>query len=55
MRKKRRAHSKYFYGEDIKEMVNEHRFQEDSIYRYEAERIFERIKGYLEQIKSIHE
>lgn len=55
MRKKRRAHNKCFYGEDTKGIIGEGRFQEEAVYRVEAERIFARIYGYIEQVKSSHE
>lgn len=55
MRKKRRAHNKSFYGEDLKGIISDARFPEDAVYRFETERIFTRILDYIEQIRSIHE
>ena len=34
MRKKRRGHNRKFYGLDLKSLINDQKFQEDSVYRY---------------------
>jgi hypothetical protein len=48
MRKKRKAHNRRFYGDDTRESISDSKFQEESVYRHETDRIFERISGYIE-------
>lgn len=55
MRKKRKGHNRKVYGEDTAMFITEIRFNEDAVYRVEAERIFERIALYIHRVRSIHE
>jgi hypothetical protein len=55
MRKKRKAHNRRFYGEDMHDLITETKFQEEGVYRHETDRIFERINGYIEEVNSLQE
>lgn len=36
MRRKRKAHDRKLYGEDVSSFIDHSKFQEDSVYRYET-------------------
>jgi hypothetical protein len=55
MRKKRKSHNRKFYGEDTHYLLNEGKFNEDGLYRMEADRIFERIGGYIYRVRNTQE
>ena len=55
MRKKRKPHNRKFYGDDTQALISESKFNEDGLYRLEADRIFERIGNYLYRIRNTQE
>lgn len=55
VRRKRKGHNRKFYGDDTETIITETRFNEDAVYRYETERIFDRIATYIHRLSSIHE
>ena len=55
MRRKRKGHNRKFYGDDTATIITDTKFNEDAVYRYEAERIFDRIGTYVSRLRSIHE
>lgn len=55
MRKKRKAHNRKFYGEDTQVMIGDGKFNEDGLYRLEADRIFDRIGNYIYRVRNTQE